>query len=285
LKRGEAGTDAVTQALGYAAEYQIAGPEYLSEMYFNYSHSVKKDGFVEQIASANEALQSINKHVIEGKEINESQILILLAEDFSPTTLAICDYLNGSSEKSIFTIECWKYSLFEFNPGQYHFVMQQILPAPSVRAQIEFKRQEYKANKYARDPIRVEFMREFMQFAWRQSVEVTRSSGQSYECKIKLKHWDKPHDLWFSIRTGHAHPRLWLPKDLDFEGRPEDYSLTKGKYFDNISDTLEFVDMDLNSAVFSEDFGKRVIEVANRLKEINAPDPANESQIPNTSGK
>ncbi len=270
LKRGVVAEDAVTQALSYAAEYSSKSAADLAEMFAAHSQKEGATGLISKASSQEDAGARLSKHVAE-QEVNESQILLLVGGDFSAKALAICDYLNGASEEPSFSVECWRYGLFQTTEGANYFVLEQILPPPSIRQEIEEKREASKDRKYARDPVRMAFMGQLVGYLWGRQVTASRKPGQSYECKIKNTQWANDYDLRFSVHA--EHPRLILPDGLQFQGTTADHGLTEGKHWDG-RQMLEFTDVDASSAKFDEAFGKRLVEVTQLLK------PANEKLAP-----
>jgi hypothetical protein len=263
LKRGELTEDAVTQALAYAAEYASKSADDLAALFAAHSEKAGATGLVAKATSLDDARSQLSAHVGAGTEVNESQILLLLGEDFTAKALAVCDYLNGASGEARFSFECWRYGLFETPQKSHYFVLEQILPPPSVRQAIDEKREASKSKKYARDPVRMEFMRELVGYLWSKNISASRSRGQSYECKVRNAAWVEDHELLFSVHT--EHPRLILPNELVFDGAPQGYELVEGKNWDGRR-TLEFIDVDAQGAKFDTAFGDRLVQVVELLK-------------------
>lgn len=263
LKRGELAEDGVTQALGYAAEYASKSAEDLAALFAAHSEKAGTTGLVAKATSLDDARSQLSAHVGAGTEVNDSQILVLIGEEFTAKALAICDYLNGASGEASFSIECWRYGLFETPQKSHYFVLEQILPPPSVRQAIDEKREASKSKKYARDPVRMEFMSELVGYLWGKKVTASRSRGASYECRLKNTAWAGDHELWFSVHTDH--PRLILPSELSFSGVLQAHALVEGKHSDGRL-TLQFADVDAQCAKFDATFGQRLIEVVELLK-------------------
>jgi len=261
LKRGVVAEDAVTQALSYAAEYASKSAADLAEMFAAHSQKEGATGLVSKTGSQDDAGARLSQHVGD-QEVNESQILLLVGEDFTAKALAICDYLNGASEEPSFSVECWRYGLFQTVEGANYFVLEQILPPPSIRQEIEEKREASKTRKYARDPMRMEFMWKLIQYLSDKKVTASRKPGQSYECRIKNTMWAADYDVRFSFHD--RHPRLILPDSLRCEETPATHGLKKGKHWDG-RQMLEFTDVDAGSAKFDEVFGKRLVKVVEHL--------------------
>jgi hypothetical protein len=166
LKRGQADDAAITQALSYAAEYSQTSASELAKTYFETSARTGEGGLVRRAESLEKAQEALSAHVGDA-EVNENQILVILAEAFDARALSVCDYLNRATGEARFSIEFWTYAI-DLLPGasgtEHLFVLEQILPPPSVRQEIEQKREASKAGKYARDPTRIAFMNELLSF-------------------------------------------------------------------------------------------------------------------------
>ena len=186
LKRGMLAEDAVTQALGYAAEYANLTPDQLAEMYLAHSGKHGNTGLLSKASSLEDAKTRLSSHVGTETEVNEAQILVLVAEDFSPKALAICDYLNNASGDASFSVECWRYSVFKTVDGLDYFALEQVLPPPNVRIAIDEKREAAKARKYARNPVRIEFMNGLLAYLNSKSIPASRRPGASYYCSLSL---------------------------------------------------------------------------------------------------
>lgn len=273
LKRGTLAEDAVTQALGYAAEYAGFTPDQLADLYL--AHSVKhgNTGLLSKAASLEDATARLSAQVGTDTEVNEAQILVLVAEDFSAKALAICDYLNNASGEASYSFECWRYSVFKSADNQSYFALEQILPPPNVRQAIDEKREAAKARRYARDPVRIEFMNGLMGYLNTRAVPATRSRGASYECRLSRPGWTDSDVLTFSVHAGH--PRLILGNTLDFTGNPSDEQVGKITHWDS-RPALEFGDIDSSQEKFGPLFGDRLIRVVGNinLKPVASAAPA-----------
>lgn len=261
LKRGELAEDAITQALSYAAEYAAKNTDDLARLYAEQSEKDSLTALVSKAESIEDAHSRLSAHVGEDIEVNESQILVLAAEDFTPNALAICDYLNDASDQAKLLIECWQYSIFDEGNNEYLFALEQILPPSNVRRAIDEKREASKASKYARDPIRMNFMIETINYLTGKSVHASRKGGQSYICRINDDDWEKDYNLVFSVRGDH--PCLILPEALKFTGDLAEYALAEGSA--DGKPTIEFKSVDTKTAKFDEAFGERLIEIVQSL--------------------
>jgi hypothetical protein len=267
LKKGQLDENGVTQALAYAAEYAALKADDLAILFADASQKNTSTALVKKADSRDDATKQISTHCGES-ELNETQILLLIAEDFAPKALAICDYLNGASGDASFSLECWRYSVFEQPKLGHLFLLEQILPPPSVRKEIEAKREAFKSKKYLRDPVKMAFMRDMLDFIRINGGEVTadRNRGQSYGCQIQSKDWLSEHELQFVIGDRQAY--LSIPSDLLADGVAAKHKLTSDNQ-PNGKQRMIFLD-ETSAAKFTADFGKRVIEVVRDFKEATA---------------
>jgi len=263
LKRGEVGEGAITQVLAYAAEYSGKNAEWLANLFSTQSER-SSTGLVSRAVSLEDAHAKLSSHVGEDTEVNESQVLLLVGEDFSAKALAICDYLNQSSGEGAFSLECWRYSIYLDAGGNHHFLLEQVLPPPNVRQEIEEKREAAKAKKYARDPIRVEFMKELLSHLGNSgAISAKRSRGQSYECRVSNNSWTKDHTVWFSVSG--SRPKLFIPPELEIATTPPNTRIEARPA--NEGSILEFADVDANTLTFSIDFADRISSAVLELRE------------------
>lgn len=262
LKRGMVGDDAITQALAYAAEYARMSAEDLAAMYAEQSEKSGATSLVERAKSVEDAISKLSNHIGKNK-LNESQILILVGEDFTSKVLSVCDYLNGSSGEASFSIECWRYNIFIAEQERHYFVLEQVLPPPSIRQSIDEKREASKDKKYLRNPVKVKFVLDTIKFLSEKYVETRRNSGASYEFWIVDDVFRYDCELCFSVHN--ANPRLILTDGLRFGGDLSQFNLKEGANW-NGRRTLEFSDVDMGGATFSQEFGARLIDVINLIK-------------------
>lgn len=223
LKQGIVSTPAITQALGYAAEYSKLNIDDLAQKLV--LHIQKGHGNQLKASTFEEAKQAISSVVIRDNPssetpVNETQRIILIGEGFDPNVLSISDYLNNASESSCYLIECWRCTLFALENSQFQLAFEQILPPPSIREQIAELREANRARKYARDQNRIAFMYWFMA-ALRDggTHEARRSPGASYSCNVIGKGKEN-NQYTFSIHTDH--PRLGFPNDIASDKLPPD---------------------------------------------------------------
>jgi hypothetical protein len=268
LKRGRASDSAITQVLAYAAEYGFKTPEQLAQLYFDHS---QKTGATELMGKANsltEAQSRISTHV-DDNEVNQSQILLILAEGFEDKALSICDYLTRTIGKATFSMELWQYGLYVLgDTGEAQrqvFVLEQILPPPSVRAQIEAEREDAKAKKYARDPERGAFIDQLVKHLDEKGIDARRS--YSYYAAIRLN----GKDLWFNAQRSRTHPRIEIPDSLKAGDSPTPPELKTGKDSGANNWWLEFSDLDLNKHKFTPEFGDEIFNIVTTLQSAGEP--------------
>lgn len=258
LKRGVVYETAITQSLGYAAEYQHYDIDDISNLLLNHINKGKLD--ISDVKTLEDARNYINHHLTgdtakQEIKINEEQIIILAGEDFSPSALAISDYLNFGSETAL--IECWIYKLFKNTESQFNLSVEQILPPPSVRIAIEQKREESRSRKYARDPIRTNFMASFIA-AIRETTEysVTRKPGTSYQCYI---HNNQNPDLKISLNMYDDIPNISIGEDNEIlsklENKKIDYKISNNNVYISLSE------FNINKTTYSEIFKEKVLEI------------------------
>jgi hypothetical protein len=211
LKRGWLGGDAILQALTYAAEYARRSVEELVEIFAAHSAKAGTAGLIQR-AKGGDAEATLGSHVGEN-EVNQSQILVLIGEDFSANALAVCDYLNNSSGDASFSVECWRYGVFVDNVATGNFfAIEQVLPPPNVRAEVEEKREASKSRKYARNPNKKTFMRDLLAALRAASFNVTRETGESYGCHIEDGRW--AGGTYVTVSIHRDWPVVWVPAAL-----------------------------------------------------------------------
>ena len=277
LKRGLLYEGAVTQALGYTAEYAGKTPQDLAELYATHSEKHGNTGLLAKAESQEDAQKRLSTHVGADTEVNEAQIIVLVAEDFTAKSLAICDYLNNASGEASFSVECWQYTVFKLGTNDPYFVLEQVLPPPNVRQAIDEKREASKGKKYARDPVRIDFMYSLLAYLSDKQVSATRSRGASYECRMHDKSWAEEHDLIFSVHADH--PRLILGEDVELAGDVAEHQVTSVTHWDN-RPALEFSDVDCRTVKFGPLFGDRLIAVVQQIR----PKPASDAEADSTVG-
>lgn len=257
LKRGTLDESAITQVLAYAAEYARKTANELAALFADQSSKTTTCGLVAKATSPEDARQKLSVHVGTNTELNETQILLLMGEEFTPNALAICDYLNESSgDATTFSLECWKYTVFEESQGNNLLAIEQILPPPNSRQAIDERREASKARKYARDPARKEFMYALMTFLHKEEPGLaTRSRGASYDCSLKKDDWKDSVQL--SVHDDR--PRLIFPDGIGFSGNASDLNLEEGKTADGRR-SIAFNGVLCGSAKFDVAFGERLLK-------------------------
>src|SRR3990170_3151280 len=187
LKQGTLTESAIIQALGYASEYAKYDRDDLADRLLAHVKKGHISGLtlntIEDARQAVYAKISGDKSANSEVPINESQVVLLVGEAFSPNVLSIVDYLNNSSDALSYLIECWRYQLFPLAADQFQLAFEQILPPPNIREEIAQKREEIRSRKYARDPKRIAFMGWLIsQLNSSNDFEAWRNPGASYYC-------------------------------------------------------------------------------------------------------
>ncbi len=276
LKRARASELAITQVLAYADEYGRKTPERLAQLYFDHSQKTGATELIGKAASLSEAQSRISAHVGDN-EVNRGQILLILAEGFEDKALAICDYLRGAITQATFSMELWQYGLYvlgEVDAAKKHvFVLEQVLPPPNVRAQIEAEREDAIARKYARDPERVGFIDDLVRYLNEKGIDARRA--HSYVAVIRLD----GRELWFNAPRWRLHPRIEIPDSLEADKASTPAGLNRGKDPNAGNWWLEFLDLDGNKLKFASGIGDRVLAVVKALKPV-AEAPLSSSATP-----
>lgn len=260
LKRGTLDEYAITQALAYAAEYKRKTAEELAQLFWTQSSRATSLGLLTKATSLEEAGLQLVGHVGTDTELNESQILVLAAEEFTPGALAICDYLNESSGEAAFSFECWRFSVFEESPGQNLFSLEQILPPQSARQAIDERREAAKAKRYARDPVRKAFVQAVYDFLNTKSPGLASGRrGASYGCWLNQAAWLPEKDVSFSVHEDN--PRLTLPNGLIFASQPQSGTVEEG----DGQTSVRFQQTTCATAQFDEAFGNQLWQAIEQI--------------------
>lgn len=269
LKRGGLDESGVTQALAYAAEYARLGAGELVELFAECSSNQGSTGLLVRAESDDDAQAKVRDHCGLETELNEAQILLLVAEDFSARSLAICDYLNNASGDASYSVECWRYSVFS-EETRHYFVLEQILPPPSVRETIEQKREAAKERRYVRDPVRKQFMHALMGYVWGHGAVIagSRSRGQSYGCKLHNPSWPEGVDVDFSLWQGN--PQLLISADLRIDVPPPDANVTIEADSSGRT-TVTFQGTQCSVDSFTDEFAERLVAVINSISVAQPP--------------
>ena len=269
LKRGQVNENGVTQALCYAAEYAELNAQEISELY---AAHVCRDGsctLVDRVGSADEAQAKIVQQVGEDKEINESQLVVLVAEDFSPKALALSNYLNEASGEATFSIECWRYAIYRHETGSHFFSLEQILPPPDIRDAVEQGRLSAKEGKYARNPAKRDYLRAAYSYFKAVNLTATRKQGSTYACILRGSGWDNEASAEFSVHA--SQPRLILTDTLSV-GEPdlEEFAATArvDEYGRKI---VEFRGVNTETDQFDDRLGARIVGVMERIVDLRTP--------------
>ena len=265
LKRGRVDPDAVTQVLSYAAEYVHESLDDLVALFASQLRSQERSQLVAKPVEGHDAAETLQRHLNEDADVNVGQVLILLGEDYSPGVLAIADYLNSAADESRFTVECWAYSIFEIRDGEYQFVMEQVVPASSVRDQIEEKRSLYKSSRKPRAPAKIAYVDHFMRFLESRSLSTERGRGASYQCQLWKEEWGVGREhMYFSVHTGRPSLVAYAPLLFDEQAiaeRDQDVRIgpAVGRWGDACS--AELLDVSASDEEFNESVGDRLFAI------------------------
>jgi hypothetical protein len=269
LKRGSLGSDAITQALSYAAEYASLDADGIADMY--QAHS-SKDGFsklAKKASDFDEAHNKLAQHVGEN-ELNETQILILVAEDFYPNALAICDYLNNSlGEATRFSLECWQYSIWRNESRELAFVLEQVLPAQEIRDTIEEKREEFKQRRHSRsfNMQCLGITRAVRQVLIESHFSTSGRRGAKYFFAIELMIAEKPEKLLFTAYPGGV-PSIILPAGVVCT-RP----IPNIKTWSDGQTCIELLDLKMGEGTLSNEIRDELVSILNSLRTADSAAP------------
>lgn len=264
LKKGLRDESAVTQALGYTAEYNEKTTEDLENLFYTQSTKGGSSGLVVEADSLIDAKKRLADHLGEDVEINETQVVILLGEQFTAKALAVCNYLNDVLQTDLCSFECWRYSVYI--DGTEHFLaIEQLLPPPNARVLIEERREDSKSRKYARDPVRVSFMQAMVAGLANTEFKPERNRGQSYDCRILNSTWPKEQIVWFSVKE--RHPSIWIPKSALYDP----HGLTVDSRSQEGHNLIVFDNLESGNAQYTEIVQKQICNV---LASIRFPDSA-----------
>ena len=228
LKRGTATESAVIQALGYAADYQESDLDTLASILFENADRLSLADF-DSVDSAleylNEKLAPSGSTTTSETEVNQTQVIVLAAEEFHPKVLAICDYLTNSALTFTYWIECWQYELFSNDAANTYVAFNQILPPINVRQEISERRDAIRSKKYVRDPNRRSLSRSLEELIGaHENFTTTRNRGASYVFSIN----DLEGGHVFSVQLKDPVPWLVLPDQNSIENM-EDGGLPRGR--------------------------------------------------------
>ena len=217
LKRGKADEQAVIQALGYAAEYRHVDIDGLSEVLFRHA-KIGHLGTARFVDPA-EAREHVNASVAHGSAaagtevaVNQSQVIVIVAEEFHSNMLAICDYLNNASTALTYWFECWQYELFtdDAKNGGTYVTFTQILPPVNVRSEIAERRDAERSRKYVRDPDRINLSKALQeQLEKHEALTTSRKQGASYTFSVA----SIDHTREFVVTVGDDNPWLIVPDE------------------------------------------------------------------------
>lgn len=269
LKRGQLADAAIMQALSYAAVYSTKTPEELAEIF--HMHSSKNSGsssLIETVSTIEEAQTKINLLIGDRSDepiaVNGAQAVLLIAEDFAPSALKACDYLNQAlTPGGVLIIECWRYRIYKDTSGGYLFGMEKVLPLLELSEEIESSREKAREGKWLRDPIRQGFVGSLKDYLnTLEGVKATRKRGQSYEFDTCVSGW--PEGCAATLYAHNEGPlRLILPEGIDM---PEELppGTKVSEHWDGRPD-IELLNMDAKSLVFSKEDADVVVGILKSL--------------------
>lgn len=264
LKRGEVAQDAVVQVLCYAAEYAEKDASSLAELYAAHALKQGESALVADVKSVQEAAKRIEDHAGPDTELNEVQVVVLVGEEFSASTLSVCHYLNEASGDATFSIECWLFTVFENTDGRHLFALEQIVPAPEIRDAIEQRRADAKCSRYARNPARKTFLADAYGYFRSSGMDAQRSQGASYECRLYAQGTSRESYATFSVH--HEKPRIILTR-LRLSGGLEDLDATATEDRDGRT-VIEFAGANPLFDPFGTQLGERVCAVIHLLQPL-----------------
>jgi hypothetical protein len=269
LKRGQPTDHAITQALSYAAVYSSKTPDELAAIFLTHSAKVSENrSLIGTVATMEEAQSKISGLIGNQSDepipVNGAQTVLLVAEDFTPSALKTCDYLNQAlTSGGLLIIECWRYRLYKDAAGKYLFAIEKVLPVLELSDEIESSREKARESKWLRDPIRLGFVGSLKDYLNSlDGIKATRKRGQSYEFDVRLTGWPEGSSV-----TVYAHnegpPRLILS---DPSGMPPALPQnTKASTHWNGASTIELLNMDAKSLSFSAEIGGSIVDILRSL--------------------
>jgi hypothetical protein len=182
VKRSVINSDAIIQSLRYAAAY-----------YDEKFHEIVSDV---NVVGVNE--REIEEF-LDGTKINESHRIILVGEEIDADALAVLRYLSLGAESNFFDFEVYTFNFYELDKDHRIFSFYKIFPEIGLREEIKIKREIRASGKYARDQVKINWMKNFIIFMQGNDLRLYRSKGQSYEAQY-LKNPDIGTDVWISIK-------------------------------------------------------------------------------------
>ena len=223
LKRGTATEAALTQALVYAAGYRNLE---LSDLAARLSEHSQKEGasalFSERL-SEEDARAAIENHIaaMTDEEVNERQVIMIIAEDFSANLLDAADYLATRTDGA-FEVECWRLQCFGSREAPAGVVIDRVFPAESTAQAIETRREEHRRRRRPRNPARRDLIRQinehFKTATTASGHGVTRDKRRTwYQLWLKPEHWpeestgvlistDPRWEVYVEVRGDHPEP-------------------------------------------------------------------------------
>lgn len=255
LKQGTADEGAITQALGYAAEYAEMDYEGLLERFRK--HSQKLGGLLN---TPGQDVEACLKDAVGESEVGESHVILVVAEDFSAKALAVANYLNNNSgSDASYSIELWRFGIHVDKDGdRMYFMLEQVLPPFDAREEIEKKRDAAKARRRPRDPVRTEFINRAWEFFYGKGYAVAKHWKQ-YSFGFRAAKWPEGLEANLSFDRWQETPVLTIPSGLAAMAVLPDNIARKVLPDGGLELTL--LDVDSKRAEFTDDLGKRVLAI------------------------
>jgi hypothetical protein len=255
LKRGTADEGAITQALGYAAEY--AEMDYGKLLAIFRRNSQKLGGLLD---TPEQDVEVRLKEAVGDSEAGESHVVLVVAEDFSAKALAVANYLNNNSgSDASYSIELWRFGIRVDKDGdRMYFMLEQILPPFDARDEIEKKRDAAKARRRPRDPVRTEFINRAWDFFNGKGYAVAKHWKQ-YSFGFRAAKWPEGLEANLSFERWQEAPVLKIPSGLTTVAMLPDNIARKDLPDGGLELTL--LDADSKRADFTDDLGKRVLAI------------------------
>jgi hypothetical protein len=257
LKRGEADGTAVTQVLKYAAEYAYYDYEGILKRYRESSQ--KAGGLIR--AAENKTPEDSLKEFLGSAEVSESQVLLLVAEDFSAEAMAIANYLNDKvveSEDVGYSFELWRYSICK-DEERLYFVLEQLLPPVNVRDLVKEKNEAARNKKRARDQVRMTFRSAAYGFLSSKGLGVDKHWKQYSFC-VRKSDWPEQVEVKLSFEPEQRSPVLEVPSGLTYSSDPQSEQQVKTEQMQN-GQRLTIQAIDMSTQEFREEHGQFLLKV------------------------
>jgi len=250
LKRDTADESALTQALGYAAEYAELDYDGLLELWRK--HGQKPDGLLAPLTE--DDIKSGLRDAVRAEsddELNEYQVILVVAEDFSPTALTIADYLNNNSGDARYGLELWRYSIHVDPDGdRLYFMLEQVLPSFNARQEAERKRETAKARKRPRDSARMDYKEKALEYLQNRGFEVDKHWKQYSFC-FRKSSWADGVEAKLSFERWQKTPVVTVPSDLPVDWKELSKAIVRSE-LPGCGTELSLQDEDSKRAAFTD---------------------------------